>query len=594
VNTVNSFCWHEVQLMQLSNISPAALRSLRASDIGRLVNVRGIVTRASEVKPVIEVAAYSCGRCDQCSLQSMRASTSVSPVVMCASSQCQANREKCLLEVRNSKFLKHQELRLQELPDQVPVGHTPRTVVVECRGELTRSCTAGDVIMLVAIYLPRANRHSSGGLSETYLLATSVEKVRRGYNDVCPSAEMERGLNDIANSPDLLSQLSQSIAPEIFGNDDVKKSLLLQLVGGVTRKLVDGTKVRGDVHVCLMGDPGLAKSQFLKYIAVASPRGVYTTGKGSSGVGLTASVVRDPVSSETMLETGALVLADGGVCCIDEFDKMDDFDRTAIHEVMEQQTVSIAKAGITTTLNARCSVLAAANPAFSRYKTSLSLAQNINFPCSVLSRFDLMFLLLDKPHVDSDIALARHVTFVHRYLQNPEPEVKPLPLFSLRYYIAQAKHFEPCIPISLSNSIIDYYVGQRQKSRNDGQANMTARQLLSVMRLAQALARLRFDDAVNQSDFDEAKRLCRVSQASINPSECSGGSKQLDLKSRAFNVMLDLAESSRSRTLSMTTLSDMCVRMGIGRDAFHAMLTDYQSLAVIHVDEARSSIHLGN
>lgn len=210
--------------------------------------------------------------------------------------------------------------------------------------------------------------------------------------------------------------LSQSIAPEIYGHEDVKKALLLLMIGGLTKRMDEGMKIRGDINVCLMGDPGVAKSQLLKHISTVAPRGVYTTGKGSSGVGLTAAVVRDKMTNEMTLEGGALVLADMGICCIDEFDKMDDSDRTSIHEVMEQQTVSIAKAGITTTLNARTSVLAAANPIYGRYNRALTPSQNINLPNALLSRFDLMFLILDQANLEQDELLARHITYVHRYM----------------------------------------------------------------------------------------------------------------------------------------------------------------------------------
>ena len=369
-----------------------------------------------------------------------------------------------------------QELRVQELPGQVPVGHVPRAMTVVCRGQLARLARPGDTVVLDCVLTPspytgyRAIR--AGLLAETHLEASGLRVVRgdrgakagqrrakqerkeeaaRGTmsgdgevgeeeaaedldgvapagqgedafadeNMLDPSPFLLQAMDEAAEDPQIYSKLARSIAPEIWGHEDVKKALLLMLVGGVTSEQSDGLRIRGDINVCLMGDPGVAKSQLLKHVTTLAPRCVYTTGKGSSGVGLTAAVVKDAVTGELSLEGGALVLADRGICCIDEFDKMEDSDRTAIHEVMEQQTVSIAKAGITTSLHARTAILAAANPVYGRFRRNLAadphsnLLRNVNLPAALLSRFDLLFLLLDVPDADSDAALARHVTFVH-------------------------------------------------------------------------------------------------------------------------------------------------------------------------------------
>lgn len=297
------------------------------------------------------------------------------------------------------------------------------------------------------------------------------------------------------------------------------------------RVLPDGMKIRGDLNICLMGDPGTAKSQLLKYIASISPRGVYTTGKGSSGVGLTAAVVKDNVTGDMSLEGGALVMADRGICCIDEFDKMEEADRTSIHEVMEQQTISIAKAGITTTLNARAAVLAAANPLYGRYNLKKSISENVDLPNSLLSRFDLMFLILDKIDAERDLALSRHVLLVHRYLKKPgavsvhtdgigmqQSTSTSLSTTAIKKYIATARQLEPSVSPDVAPYIVEAYVNLRSRpslnntnkfrsQNNNDQTTMTARQLLSILRLSQALARLRLSRTVANQDVDEAIRL---------------------------------------------------------------------------------------
>nr|GMD40333.1 DNA replication licensing factor MCM7 [Ipomoea batatas] len=285
-----------------SKVRPLTIREVKASYIGQLVKIAGIVTRCSDVKPLMQVAVYTC--------------------------------EECGFEIYQAK--------IQELAEHVPKGHIPRSMTVHFRGELTRKVAPGDVVELSGIFLPipytgfRAMR--AGLIADTYLEAMSVTHFKKKYEEYEFREDEEEQISRLAEDGDIYNKLARSLAPEIFGHEDIKKALLLLLVGAPHRKLKDGMKIRGDIHICLMGDPGVAKSQLLKHIINVAPRGVYTTGKGSSGVGLTAAVQKDPVTNEMVLEGGALVLADMGICAIDEFDKMDESDRTAIHEVMEQQT----------------------------------------------------------------------------------------------------------------------------------------------------------------------------------------------------------------------------------------------------------------
>lgn len=333
-------------------------------------------------------------------------------------------------------------------------------------------------------------------------------------------------LRELTADDDFYGRLATSIAPEIYGHLDVKKALLLLLVGGVDKR-PDGMKIRGNINICLMGDPGVAKSQLLGYINRLAQRSQYATGRGSSGVGLTAAVMKDPLTGEMILEGGALVLADQGVCCIDEFDKLAEVDRTAIHEVMEQQTISIAKAGIMTTLNARVSILAAANPAFGRYNIKRTVEQNIQLPAALLSRFDLLWLILDEPNRDNDLRLAKHITYVHSHLKQPKSNVKALDMNLIRRYIALCKRKEPTISAELSDYIVGAYVELRREARNQSDMTFTsARNLLGILRLSTALARLRLSDVVDKDDVSEALRLLEMSKHSLTKSNESQGPRQ--------------------------------------------------------------------
>ncbi|KAH9609126.1 hypothetical protein KSS87_004492 [Heliosperma pusillum] len=577
--------FYEVYIRASSKERPFTIREVKASYIGQLVRISGIVTRCSDVKPLMQVAVYTCEDCGFEIYQEVTARVFM-PLFECPSKRCKLNNTKgnLILQLRASKFLKFQEAKMQELAEHVPKGHIPRSMTVHFRGELTRKVSPGDVVELSGIFLPmpytgfRAMR--AGLVADTYLEAMSVTHFKRKYEEYELRSEEEEEITRLSEDGDIYNKLARSLAPEIFGHEDVKKALLLLLVGAPSRKLKDGMQIRGDVHICLMGDPGVAKSQLLKHIVNVAPRGVYTTGRGSSGVGLTAAVQKDPVTNEFVLEGGALVLADMGICAIDEFDKMEDSDRTAIHEVMEQQTVSIAKAGITTSLNARTAVLAAANPAWGRYDLRRTPAENINLPPALLSRFDLLWLILDKADMDTDLELARHVVYVHQNRESPALGFTPLEPSVLRAYIASARKVAPSVPRELEEYISTAYSSIRQEeARSDTPHSYTTiRTLLSILRLSAALARLRFSNTVAQSDVDEALRLMQMSKFSLYSDDRQKSG--LDAISDIYSILRDEAARTNKMDISYAHALNWISRKGYSEAQLKECLEEYAALNV--------------
>ena len=576
----------DVFFKPLKGTKSLKMRDIRANMIGHYVTFKGMCTRITDVKPLIKVACYTCEGCGHEYFQEINGNEFI-PKQFCQSQTC--NKKFALfIETRASKFAKYQEVKVQEMSEDVPIGHVPRSMSISLIGEMTRKLAPGDTIDISGVFLPRPSVGYLGNsslVSTTYLYAMSVtpHKSKTTSSDATP--EVRERLHKLRETPDIYTHLAKSIAPEIYGHVDIKKALLLLLCGGVTRTLQDGVKIRGDVHVCLMGDPGVAKSPLLKQIVSIATRGVYTTGRGSSGVGLTASIQRDNITSELVLEGGALVLADKGICCIDEFDKMEESDRTAIHEVMEQQTVSIAKAGITTTLNARTTVLAAANPAFGRYNTAATPQENINLPAALLSRFDLMWLILDVPDPDSDIELARHVMSVHREGRPPSTSFDPVSTSELRVYIDVARHFDPYIPEDLADDIASAYAGISEvedEAGSEATGYTTARTLLSIIRLAEALARLRWAPIVSGKDIEQALNLMKMSKASLEIHKSSTALRS-DPVENLYLLLRNWASDHSNQFISASIVRQLATKSGLS-GVLDACMSEYTALGVWVMD----------
>jgi replicative DNA helicase Mcm len=489
------------------------LRHIRSKHIGKLIQINGILMRASEVKPLLVEAVFRCRVCGQDIPQAQEEGRYTEPPLCPTCGKKTAMR----LIPEQSRFIDWQKVRVQESPEELPPGQMPRSVDVILQGDIVDVSRPGDLVKLTGILQTSPDFSRRGGRLATFnvfIEANGVEIAEKEYEQLEISEEDEKRIRELAEDTYVHERIYASIAPSIQGHERVKESIALLLFGGVEKVLPDGTHLRGRSNILMIGDPGTGKSQILKFVAGLASRGLYTSGKGTTAAGLTAAVIHDTETGAMTLEAGALVLADQGVACIDEFDKMDPDDRTSIHEAMEQHTVSIAKAGIVATLNARTSILAAANPALGRYEPSLSMQDNIKLPFTILSRFDLIWILVDTPEPTKDRELAQFILNMHQRKKNPTKDSTPpiTPDFLKKYIGFANRYVIPQLSPEAAEVMEDFYVDLR-KSAEGGAAPVpiTARQLESLVRLAEARARMALRPKVTKEDAQAAVRLMQES-----------------------------------------------------------------------------------
>lgn len=525
-------------------------RELMSTMLSKLVNLEGIVTRASLVRPKVQRSVHYCNETKQFHTREYRDVTSLTGLPTGSVYPTRDEAGNLLVtEYGLCKYRDSQTISIQEMPENSPPGLLPRSIDVILEDDLVDSCKPGDRVSIVGIYkaAPSKGSGSMSGVFRTLLVASSVSSLGKETQQLRLTARDTRNIKRISQREDCFDLLAQSLAPSIFGHDFIKKAMVLLLLGGIEKNLKNGTHLRGDINLLMVGDPGVAKSQMLRSVMNIAPLSISTTGRGSSGVGLTAAVTSDKDTGERRLEAGAMVLADRGVVCIDEFDKMGENDRVAIHEVMEQQTVTISKAGIHTSLNARCSVVAAANPIMGTYDHNSTITKNISLPASLLSRFDLLFIVLDQMTARHDRDLSEHVLRMHRYRRPgddgtsaglfnerrqedddemaDEEEDAAVPVFTrynrllhgprtssfqdllhtefLKLFIAYAKRRNPTLTQEASEQIVNNYVEMRQDATNKT-IPITVRALETMIRLATAHAKLKLHTEVTQEDVEIA------------------------------------------------------------------------------------------
>ncbi|ELA41362.1 uncharacterized protein VICG_01603 [Vittaforma corneae ATCC 50505] len=525
------------------------IRELRSDVLGDLVSFSGTVTRTTQVRPELHAGVFICRDCKSV-IRDVRQEYKYTEPLFCPNHLC-TNRRRFEVDLSESQFSNWQRIHVQENTEEVPNGCLPRSIDVVVRNELCEQIKPGAshiftgylVVVPDAVQVKLPSQKSvvaaDGVADEKQKRSTGSKEMSYKLCFFCIYADIyienDGFTNDelavvrrMLSTPDLYNKLSESLFPTIHGHSNIKSAILLMLVGGVSK--TKDIRLRGDINILLVGDPGTAKSQFLKQTSALNPRSIYTSGKSSSAAGLTAAVVKDGETGEFTIEAGALMLSDLGVCCIDEFDKMTYKDQVSIHEAMEQQTITISKAGINATLNSRTSILAAANPIRGRYDKRKTLRQNVNLSAPIMSRFDLYFVLIDDPEPENDRNISRHILQNHlvyngsdRFGSGHSPDtslsssvLRPFSVEEVKLFIRYVKDKMPVLTAESKKELIDKYVLLRQDSLvNTNNYRMTVRHLESLIRLSEALAKIHNESEVSPQYILEAFRLLKSSLVEI-------------------------------------------------------------------------------
>jgi len=549
------------------------IRNIRANHLGKFSAIEGLVKKRTEVRPKLQVGAFQCSKCGAVVRVEQEEDIMKEP------SECYEDQGGCgrvssfKLMTTLSEFIDSQKIELQENPEGLRGGAQPERISVYLEDDLVGEIAPGDRVLVNGILHSKSRRRGTYRLTsfDKTMDANSVESQEMAFEEVDVTPEDEKEILKISKDPELYNKMVESIAPTIYGMDVEKEAIVLQLFGGIPKELPDGTRIRGDIHTLFVGDPGTAKSQMLSYMSKLAPRSVYVSGKASSAAGLTAAAVRDEFGEgQWTLEAGALVLADMGVACVDEIDKMEETDRSSMHQAMEQQEISVAKAGINATLKSRCAILAAANPKLGRFDEFLPMHEQINMPPALISRFDLIFSVLDRPNRPKDTDLATHILRTHRagqmneninrskdskynkkerdsLMQNIVPTLDPE---FVRKYVAYAKrNIFPVMTQEALEMIKNYYVDFRNSSEDS--VTFTPRQLEAFVRLAEASAKLKLSQVVT---VDDAKRSIYIIDQYLRR-------VGMDRETGRFDIDIIATGISHSQHDRMRTIMDVIKRL---------------------------------
>ena len=611
-----SFLRINLRIIELPDDLRIEIRNIRSPEVGKLISVTGIIRKNTEVLPRITNACFECSACSN-RFYTPQGKGKLEEPLRCPSPKCGLERGKTRFKLitPESIFVDSQKIEIQENPETLGGGAQPLKMTVILEDDLSGKLFPGDRVTIDGILIADQKMNAGSPMTEfsIYLYSINYRKTVKEMDELEISDEDEEQIRELSRTKGIMEKLTASIAPTIFGLESVKKALVLQMFGGVRKIMKDGTTMRGDIHVLLVGDPGTAKSQLLRYMTEISPRAVSAFGRGSSSAGLTAAAVRDEFGEgRWTLEAGALVLADNGFVAIDEMDKMDDKDTASMHEAMEQQTVTISKAGIMATLKSRCAVLAAANPKGGRYKPELDFMEQVDFPPPLISRFDVIFKVTDKPNRENDMKLAEHVLRAHRLgetyrvqemqnIDNVKPEdaetfEPPISKELLRKYVGYAK--SKVFPILTDEAIAvlrDEYVNTRTGGEKRNSIPITARQLESTIRLAEAAAKARLSNVVTMEDAIVAKKIVDLFLYDVSASD---GNVDIDLLMTGMSshqrgdieilseVIRELKRSNKGAPSEETVISEAVIR-GINEVEAKRVIAKGKSMGIFFAPVAK-------